>query len=131
MTVVEMVRSKSPRLCIAIADCCNNVIWDIFSPPIHSFRYLYTGDIQHVVANYRSLFCETSGEILLAAAIPGKYAKGTMNGGVYTNALIEALSDAVHKTDSEVTWEHIVEEAYQITVQRDQTPYSELHIQSL
>lgn len=113
--VNHVVLGKKPRLFISIADCCNNVIpheWltrGTLGKP-EKVPSLSSKEIQ----NYKKLFLESSGFIILSAAMPGLYSIGEdERGGIYTNAFLRSLRQQVKL---HADWHVIITKAHMSTV---------------
>jgi len=90
--VIEQLRVKRPRLLLVFADCCNIAMPAQYAPPPLPKAAPF------IKSNWSALFLEASGEVIAAAAQPSQYAimlKETVGefgkGGIFTNALIEAI----------------------------------------
>ena len=82
--ITHCLEEKSPRFLIAIADCCNTYIseWHL---PVH---LQYTQDVEF---NYRPLFQDSTGVILISSSSPGEASKATSYGGLYTLSFLRNL----------------------------------------
>ncbi|MEC7840356.1 MAG: caspase family protein [Chlamydiota bacterium] len=128
--VTKIIEEKNPRLMLAIADCCNNVLPDEHAPPLikrskHFLSYVKP-DVQN---NYYQLFLNTTGSIKVSSSMPGDFAWGTRKGGLYTVALIDSLKSEV-ETSFNPEWSVILERASMTVINRNvgQTPQFELSV---
>jgi len=120
--IVQRLRQKGPRLLIAIADACNNLIPDPFAPPL-----LVKGN--RVRRNYKMLFADSSGSILISGCLPEQYSWCTRQGGIYTRAFLLSLHIEVHAKEPD--WQVLLERA-SLSVMKweelNQTPQFELSL---
>jgi hypothetical protein len=110
--VREVLEEKHPRFLLVMADVCNSFVPDDFAPPL-IFKIL--GDLpdqELVKANYRSLFLETEGTLLISSSTVGEYSWGTLKGGVFTIAFLQNLQAAVKEADHP-DWEIILQRSHQ------------------
>ncbi len=87
--IIEHLQQQGPRLLLAIADACNNVV-----PPPKDHGVPKVGE-------YRELFLNYQGHLIFASSKPGQKSAGTLEGGLFTNAWLASLN-------SETTWERII-----------------------
>jgi len=109
--VFQEIEKKGPRLTIAIGDCCNDLV-GINEPKMMLSRNL-TFRSQHEPEGYKKLFFETKGVIVASGSIPGQYSLGTIDGGIYTNSLIEVLKNS--RENPSASWKLILAKAVNIT----------------
>lgn len=108
--MANLLAKKRPRLVVAIADCCNGRIADISAmmPSIDLRRG--RKNTKRLSANYKKLFMETSGLLMISASIAGEPAKFNQNGGIFTTAFVRYLEDEVAKQHSgEASWSHLLD----------------------
>ncbi len=102
--VVMKLKSKNPRFLLAITDSCNSYIAEEYSPPIINGQYLNNNT---VTDNFRKLFIEAQGMIIISSSMPGQYSYGYSNGGLFTNQFNENLIKGLMH-DSNVDWKKII-----------------------
>ncbi len=113
--IIERLQQKRPRLFLAIADACNNVV-----PPPKDRGMPKVGE-------YRELFLNYQGHLIFASSKPGQPSVGTTTGGLFTNAWLASLN-------SETTWERIIKRStVQIAVEEGkvQTPQAVFDIKPM
>lgn len=131
---VNIVKNKKPKLLIALADSCNivakpkkeniqdnNALQEFLDqveqkgPTTNYFLKKITDTSlmafteDEVIENYRKLFTETTGSIIISSASPGQPAQRNflVTGGVYTLNFLEAFRKLVD--EEETSWEEILE----------------------
>ncbi len=87
--IIERLQQQRPRLVLAIADACNDVV-----PPPKDRGIPKIGE-------YRELFLNYQGHLIFASSKPGQKSAGTIKGGYFTNVWLASLN-------SETTWERII-----------------------
>jgi hypothetical protein len=131
--VVKTLAEKEPRLIIAIADCCNNIIPEEFEPVKIKRTEFYMGASSQVVRrNYQNLFLNHSGTIIMSSSKPGEYSWGTRRGGLFTLALFESLNKEILSPQL-ADWYVLLDRASLNVVKRDlsQTPQYETNLGTL
>lgn len=126
LDVVDIIKEKNPRLVIAIADSCNNYLAPGYIPVVKPAKKRLMRSLKLPEANAHFLFIEPVGEILMSAASPGEVAWGTLKGGIFTNALLFSLSQAIDGPQLP-DWAQIVLEASD-SVLENQTPQNYINI---
>lgn len=109
--VAEYLKKKNPQLVIIIGDCCNNVLSDDGAPPIQQLDRRHTTAAKSIQANYRKLFLETTGVLLMSAAIKGEVAYSSRSGAIFTNALSRSLAKTVGGSSENATWQMVLDRA--------------------
>jgi Caspase domain len=127
--LTQIIKEKQPKLLIAIADCCNNVLPEAYAPPLlkdHSYALSYRKP--NMKNNYEKLFLHTYGSIIASSSIPGQYSWGTKSGGLFTLALFDSLNHEVNSFNP--TWNVLFSRALTTVIDREvgQTPQSDLSI---
>ncbi len=122
--VKEKIEAKKPRFILAIADVCNNEIPDLYSPPLVFKMFRYANSEEIMQANYRALFLETEGTLIISSSEAGEFAWGTSYGGLFTLAFLQSLDSAIRSSEYP-DWEVILTNAYEL-VSEDQHPQWEL-----
>lgn len=128
--VFQLLKEKNPKLLIAFTDCCNNVLPEESVPSLSPIN-AYKGQkpVAPELSNYKRLFLNTKGSIIIAGAAPGEFSWGTTSGGLFTLAFLEAINDEV-KYLRPASWRYILDRAALKIVKRDigQTPQYEINI---
>lgn len=105
--LTKELRNKHPRLLLAIADCCNNVIPQDYLPLMATRAFFLapkiTTDLEQ--QNLTRLFVETQGTFITSSSIPGQYSWGGASGGLFTYSFIHNLKQEL--LDAEASWEHL------------------------
>lgn len=128
--LTQIIKEKHPKLMIAIADCCNNVLPEAYAPQlIKNYSLALSYRKPHVKNNYQKLFLHSYGTVIASSSIPGQYSWGTKSGGLFTLALFESLSEEVNSFSPR--WDALFTRAMTTVVDRDvgQTPQYELSVQ--
>lgn len=119
--VIEYLRSYSPKLLIALADCCNATL----APRYEANRE--ADYLKNQSDKIKALFKDPTGEVLISSAATGEtaYARGK-EGHLFTNGLLRTIRYQTKRKDP-VSWESILKmaEGQAILYQR---PYSEIAI---
>lgn len=104
----QIVLSKKPRLFLSIADCCNNVIPDMWAPNEHQMSVLTKGKNTQA---YKKLFLNSTGFIIISSCIVGQYSIAyDQKGGLYTSQFIKSLRRELKSP--EANWYSLVADAY-------------------
>lgn len=132
--IIQIINQKNPRLLIAIADCCNNVMEENYAPSVlkNGNLALRTNRKDYTKHNYQTLFLKQAGTIIVSSSEPGEYSWATKSGGLYTLALFESLNKEVMTTPV-ADWRIILDNASLKIIRRDigQTPQYELLTQPI
>lgn len=122
--VISILSKKHPRLLIAVADCCNNIMAEEVAPPV--YRQGSAKTRKEKIANfYKKLFLETEGKILVASSEIGEFSWGIPKGALFTLALLESLK--VESEKGSADWKKILERS-SWKVMKYQHPYYEMEI---
>ncbi|ADI37631.1 putative uncharacterized protein [Waddlia chondrophila 2032/99] len=108
----DLLEAKNPRFLIVIADVCNSFVPDEFAPPLMQKFWSCSAIEEIAAANYRSLFLETSGTLMISSSEVGEYSWGTMKGGLFTVAFLQNLEKTA-ESDSYPEWELILDKTAQ------------------
>lgn len=105
--VVQEIIQKNPRLYLAMADSCNNVIPDGYIPTIAKMALNFQL-LLNEQKNYKKLFVESRGIIISSGSEPGQYSWGNPYVGTFlTMSFLTTLKNSVGKP--EVTWFDVIE----------------------
>lgn len=130
LEVVTILQDKQPRLLLAIADCCNNVIPEKYAPILVTRKaralMMKAPSVKH---NYQQLFVHCSGRIVISGSIPGQTSWCGNNGGTYTIAFFHSLNQEAY-TFSKADWRVVLDRASLnvINEDKDQMPQYELFL---
>lgn len=105
--VIDILSVKHPRLLFITSDSCNSVLPDILSPPLAKQMQAKVQRLESFLnANYKKLFLETKGTIIVASSRPGlaSYSEGTI-GGFYTFTFLNLFDAFLESLPTEdVNW---------------------------
>jgi len=109
MILTDCLKKKNPRLLIAFAECCNNYIeaqnYELVQESVMSNRRMI------MQSNYRKLFLETEGVIVVSSSHPGEFSWAWVErGSCFTLAFFECLEKEV-KNRNGTEWAIIFESA--------------------
>lgn len=120
--VIAILSQKHPRLLIAIADCCNNVMKENAAPHVY-----WNGSVkskkEHVSKAYQKLFLETEGKILVTSSEIGEFSWSVCEGALFTLAFLESLKMEAEKGSGD--WGKILKRS-SWKVRKYQHPYYEI-----
>lgn len=108
--IIDMISQKGPRLLIAIADCCNNVIEGVNTQKTFEKRPVARAlsTTEHIKLNYKNLFVKSAGVVIFTGSEPGDVSWGLIGrGGVLTLAFIHELKAAVNDNQP-AEWEEML-----------------------
>jgi hypothetical protein len=105
--IIQKLEQLHPRLLLAITDSCNNVIPDAFAPVIIHKASEKPLAATKISENYRELFLNTSGTLLIASSQPGEYSWATSSGSLFTLAFLQQLDQEV-KTAGIANWQDLL-----------------------
>jgi len=138
-SVATVLKEKNPRLLIGIADICSSIV-SMDEAPEYVVSLTQKGeedDVDHekIAANYRRLFEESTGSVLVCSASPGQCAAGDDDvGGFFTYCFLEAI-DIVVQIYEMPTWKTIRGTTLYLMhlndFLEDQVPYFEVNVSSL
>jgi hypothetical protein len=129
--IITTLEEKKPRLIIAIADCCNNVIPEKNAPSLlEKGRKHSKMNVLALKNNYKTLFLDQSGKIIASGCIPGEFSWGTKLGGLYTVAFFDTLNSEIINP-KKPDWHTILDKTSQTVIDRKigQTPQYELKVE--
>jgi hypothetical protein len=109
-SVHAILKTKKPRLCITLGDCCNNLLAD--SRSMRPVPPLFKGiGVTPDLSILSRLFAQTEGDILITSAKRGeKAAAHSSLGSFYSFAWLEALDNAA-SNNSSISWETLLNDA--------------------
>lgn len=116
--VLQILSSKNPKFLLAIADCCNNYLDDLTAPPV--IKQALKPNTTALEKNYKKLFLEMKGSILIASSSVSEYSWSYPKGAVFTLAFIQSLTEETTRK-SDPKWQVILNKTTQ-RIKRHQTP---------
>jgi hypothetical protein len=121
--VASILINKSPRLIIALADVCNNIINEKYAPPVIRPQNIALSVKGNKTAEgYRKLFLNQRGVIIIDSAKVGEISwANPMTGALYTVKLLEKLEVEVLAGNS-ADWNHLLEESSKAVADKNQHP---------
>jgi hypothetical protein len=103
--ITYLLKDKNPRLLLSICDCCNNSIPDGLAPSVYE-KELIIQSRDYLKANYKKLFMDISGLIMIRSSEVGEYSWCTPNGALYTSAFLDSLKNNLRL--KKTSWESIL-----------------------
>ncbi|MCB1111167.1 MAG: caspase family protein [Chlamydiales bacterium] len=117
LELTQILEQKHPRLLISMFSCCNNYIPPNAVPPqrVTAARHFSVINAELVKNNYRHLFGECSGTIMISSSCRGQFSMAEEEyGEIFLSAFLYTLRS---QTQQEVvTWKELFEMARQITL---------------
>ncbi len=101
--VTQRLREKNPRFLLAITESCNSYLSYETAPPMVK----ELPKLANIAKNFRKLFIETRGVIMMSSSIPGEYSWIYPNGGAFTLEFTRNLNNALFY-GAEVGWGKIL-----------------------
>ncbi|GAA4403109.1 hypothetical protein GCM10023187_18860 [Nibrella viscosa] len=106
----DMLKSKKPRLCVTMGDCCN-LLMNLTRGMTGKRVALKPLPSDSLNVAYRSLFLDVKGDVLIASSQPPQQACAHPDSGsFYTRAFDDALLHAA-RTNKPSTWENLLSDA--------------------
>jgi hypothetical protein len=107
----EIILQKSPRFFLSIADSCNSpTIPDGFIDTLKKMDAPLYKQMDVSESNYRKLFLDTSGVIIISSSLPGQYSWAWADqGGVFTLAF-GSVMELMSKGEFNADWFDILDE---------------------
>jgi hypothetical protein len=103
----SMIKNKGPKLLISIADCCNKILPN--SVHLEKLGFRSGKDKQLVRENFRKLFLNVSGSIIISSSQPGQYSwSSAREGSDFTLMFLKCFDEVVSQEES-VDWENILD----------------------
>lgn len=126
LQVIEVLKQKSARLLISIADCCNNLLSEHHAPPVCPIKSKNKHE-KKMSKGYKKLFLETEGLILITSSEVEEFSWCISEGALYTLAFLENLKIEVKSRSP--SWNALLKRS-SIKVREFQHPYYLLDIRS-
>lgn len=120
--ISQFGKDKMPRLLISIADVCNSYSPEGSIPTI-------TGKLNkksaaaaepNIAENYKKLFLNAKGSIVISGSLPGEYSWSTEQGGAFTVSFLRTLRNNI-KSSKNPTWNQILKIASQTVEKTSQS----------
>lgn len=106
-TIHRLLKKKSPKLCISMADCCNHLPAGVIAAMPLKRGIVVSDDSEKL----RRLFVHTRGDLLVSSARKGEVATAHADGGsFYSNTWLQALAHAGNH-QAPITWEALLADA--------------------
>lgn len=132
-TINSILMAKHPRLLLSVANACNNI-----APPEDSpGEFTMQGDVDYswllnhdlkAENNYRKLFLETKGAIIVTSSKVGEVSFGRPSyGGYFPYAFVVSLQQAV-QYDNHPNWKSILKSASDIVSAKQHPDYLLLNV---
>lgn len=118
--VLEILASKNQRFLLAIADCCNNFLEEDVAPPVISKKLSTKAESSRIAINYKKLFLETEGKILITSSDVSELSWCMMRGALFTLAFLDNIHEETLKRKSP-SWESILQNSSK-KILKHQTP---------
>ncbi|MBR1514448.1 MAG: caspase family protein [Bacteroidales bacterium] len=112
-TVAEKLQEKGARFTLVMTDCCNNPVQGVSAKTLMSKDGSAMTENKTVARNYRKLFLENQGMIVVTSSKKGQMSLGgKRNGGLFTDQFYgNSLYSAVHG-QIPATWDNVLKNAY-------------------
>ena len=118
--ICQKLAAKKPRFLLAIADCCNNVLPESGAAPLVPLYASSKSQHTRIKHNYRRLFLENNGSLLVASSSVGEYSWCYQKGAVFTLALLDSLKALA--TAKSASWEALLDTTAE-AIADHQTPF--------
>ena len=127
--VRNVLKTKNARLKLIVTDCCNKDPYSRSFSRSYGKGATYSKDINY--ANYKKLFLETKGEIVITGSKPGQYSSCDDEVGGYLTYVLFSMIEEATKNAGTSNWNTILESTKKyLTDNTDQEPYYQLNGQS-
>ena len=127
-TVVEKLQAKGARFTLVLTDCCNNVVPGVSAKSLMSKN---GGAIEYdeaVARNYRKLFLEKKGTVVVTSSKKGQTSGGgKTHGGLFSFAFFEIALYAACNGQIPATWDNVLGTVSSILTGH-QEPYYEIKL---
>jgi hypothetical protein len=105
---IKLIQEKKPRFLLALADCCNSFIDD------YTYNYYIKDELAFISRdkkknNYKKLFVDSRGSIIISSSSPGQYSIGYPDGGLYTQCFLINLQKMVNDSTAKVEWKTLLD----------------------
>ena len=104
--VANVVRNLKPRLGIIFADCCNSLFSDEYAPLV--LKQVVHTHMGRVEANYRKMFLDQQGLIIIAGSKKAQPSLATYAGSFCTLAFLQSFREKMSQSSAQVNWESLL-----------------------
>lgn len=135
-TAVETLQAKGAHFTLVITDCCNNPVSGISAKTLMSKDGGAMTDNEAIARNYRKLFVESQGMVIVTSSKKGQTSLGgKRNGGLFTDQFFGNSLYAAVNGQIPATWNDVLQNVYglvkNLAAQVDnhqQEPYFEINM---
>ena len=134
-TVVEKLQAKGARFMLVMTDCCNNPVSGVSPKSLMSKDGGSLVDNDAVARNYRKLFLESQGMVILTGSKKGQYSLGGKKwGGLLSDQFFGNSLYSAAKGEIPATWNSVLKNTYELVknlakqADRVQEPYYEIKL---
>lgn len=114
-TVVETLQAKGARFTLVITDCCNNPVSGISAKTLMSKDGGAMTDNEAIARNYRKLFVESQGMVIVTSSKKGQTSLGgKRNGGLFTDQFFGNSLYAAANGQIPATWNDVLQNTYSL-----------------
>jgi hypothetical protein len=106
--VLELINQKNVRLQIIIADCCNSYLPDGRFPLV-SAKQIDDVDKSIIADNYKKLFLDSRGSVIISSSKPGLKSLTTTVGSLFTIAFLKVLHEKVKNPSDSMDWQNVLD----------------------
>lgn len=111
----DLILAKNPRFFLSIADSCNETL--PFNIPTYHKGGRIVRQENRSQENYKRLFLDTSGSIIISSAQPGEFSWAYVGiGGIWTLEFLNILDRAIYSS-SHLDWNAILQTTNQNVIQ--------------
>jgi hypothetical protein len=110
LDAAQILQEHKARFSLIIADCCNNVISEYAAPPVvrRQFKALARGE-EEITKNYRKLFMEMKGQVIVSSSKAGEFSIGFPSGGCFSNAFFGIFHSFVQQMETDLLdWQTVL-----------------------
>lgn len=100
--VIEVCQQKKARLTLIFSNCCNALIPHWAAPKLIKPKAKLSA---LAVKNYQKLFLNAKGMVVMTSSERGEFSWSNQQGGLFTNAWLEALKKMSKTPTSDVSWQ--------------------------
>jgi len=105
--VLDILSAKNQRFLFSIADCCNNFMGQDTAPPVFKKKTMSKAEYSLVKENYKKLFLETRGQILVTSSDVSEFSWCMTRGAIFTLAFLDYIQDETMNATSP-SWDSIL-----------------------
>ncbi len=127
-TVVEKLQAKGARFTLVLTDCCNNVVPGVSSKSMMSKDGGVIVYNEAVARNYRKLFLEKKGTVVVTSSKKGQTSGGgKTHGGLFSFAFFEIALYAACNGQIPAAWDNVLGTVTSVLTGH-QEPYYEINL---